>query len=134
MTTIILSTIIFLYGKCYASLFAGLVVHFALKFNSNKELHSVANEKLTFGRFFSDSLSSHVINIACSFLWMLVLPDVIKALPKINGSESYANIAHIAMCFVMGVFNSYIVLYFADRAKKKIMAVIDEKTNTADGK
>lgn len=134
MNTIMLMALAILYAKCFIAVLLGLVIHTGTKFQEVKQLHVKANESYGPGLFFKTTIVSQIINIASVLIWMLVLPDVIKAVPTINGSVVIANIAHILGCAVIGWANSSIVLKLFGSGTKYIMDQIDKKTNIADGK
>lgn len=129
-----MNPIIILYLKCLTALILGLVIHTGTKFNEVKVLHSTANETLTFKSFIKSALMSHIINLTSALLWLLVLPDLIRAVPTIKDSVYIANIAHIGMCALVGYANSSIILKIFGAGTKYVMDVIDKKTNIADGK
>lgn len=129
-----MNPIIILYVKCFLALALGLTVYTATKFNEVKQLHTTANETLTFKNFLKATIASQIISWACVILWMLFLPDLIREYPKIRDSVYLANIAHIAGCALIGWGNSSIVLKVFGSGTKYVTDVIDKKTNIADGK
>lgn len=129
-----MNPLVILYAKCFLALAFGLVIYTGLKFNEVKELHKNANEQLTFKDWLKTTLVSHIINLACVAMWMLLLPDLVKQFPAIQGSVYYANLAHIAGCALVGWGNSSVILKLFGAGTKYVMTVIDKKTNIADGK
>lgn len=129
-----LAFILILYLKCFAAVLLGLVIHTGMKFEEIRKLHVTANEPFTFKAFLRKAIVSHIINLSCVLLWMIMLPDVIKAFPVINGSEFIANLVHIFGCALIGWANSSIVLKLFGAGTKYVMDTIDKKTNIADGK
>jgi hypothetical protein len=123
-----------LYLKCFAAVLLGLTIHTGTKYNEVKALHTTANEAFTFKDFLKNAIASHIINLSCVLLWMIVLPDLIKAFPKIKDSEYLANIVHIAGCALIGWANSSIILKIFGAGTKYVMDTIDKKTNIADAK
>lgn len=123
-----------LYVRCYFAVFLGFTAHILKTFGEDKKLHKASNEKLTMGNFIVDNLPSHIYNVICALIWVIILPYIIKEIKVINGSENLAAIVHIFICFVVAYFNSSLVMYAANRTKDKIIKVIDVKTNIADDK
>jgi hypothetical protein len=121
-----------LYGKCLIAVTLGLVIHTASKFQELYKLHVTANEPLTLSEFLRMTIVSHVINVACVAMWMLALPDFIRAMPTIYGSEFAANVVHIFICGTVGYANSSIILKVFGSGKRYILTKIDQKTNVAD--
>lgn len=124
-----------LYLKCFAAMMIGLAVHTITKFNEAKELFDKGNvEELTFSTFLKKKMSSHILNVICSSLWLLILPYAVKQYPTVNDSEYLAAIVHILICAIAGWGGSSIALKFFGTGTKYAMDVIDKKTNIADGK
>lgn len=114
--------LLILYSKCFAVVALGLFAHTGMKFNSTKNLHTVSNEKFTFGIFLKSDVIAHLVNIACCLIWMLMIADVIKAYPKLP------TFVWIASSALIGIGNSSLVFYFFGAAQRKVMKIIDEKT------
>jgi hypothetical protein len=127
--------VIVLYFKCLAALFIGLAIHTISKYLEAAEIHNVGNVgDLHFREFIMKKPLAHILNVLCSLLWLIFLPDVIKAYPEIKGSVYLANILHIAICAIAGWANSSIILKALGTGTKYALDVIDKKTNIADSK
>jgi len=134
----ILSTIVsVLFLKCFGGLIIGFAIHTLIKYNEATELFikgNIQDEKLTLIGYLKKKPWSHGLNLICVLSWLLFLPDIIESVPLIKGSQAYANIVHIAGCFVIGYANSSLILKALGTGTKYAMDVIDKKTNIADGK
>ncbi len=105
----------------------GILFHlFAIKLPSVKKRAHVANHHFSFAEYFKDDW----IGLAASFLglavWILCYDELIGYRPEV------ARVAKFFFFFI-GVTNNSIVLALVSKATSKVMAVIDIKTNIADG-
>lgn len=120
-------TLIMLYAKCFAAVWIGFIIHTLSKYTTNRDLAIKANSLYPFGQFLKDAWPSHTINMLCVCLWMIAFGEFLKAYPD------FPWYMWIIISAIVGWGNSSIVLKLFGSGTGKILKIIDEKTNIADG-
>jgi len=113
---------------CLIAAEVAFIIHSLIKADSLKKDFEKANIPFKFGR---DYLGKDFLGITASFLtpflWLLMFGEVAAKYPAIEG---YA----ICTFALIGGTGSYFFQLFLSRSKKYFRAVIDAKSNIADGK
>jgi hypothetical protein len=120
--------IVIFYLKSYFAVWIGLFIHTGVEYNKTKSLFTKSNEAFTFKNFLTENAIGHLINASCCVLWMLIFRDIVNDHPNVKPW------IWILASAAMGALNSIVWLYFFNAAGKRIMKIIDQKTNIADGK
>lgn len=106
---------------------AGVLFHCLLKLNTLLKNARAAN--INFSAL-NDYWKRDVIGISLSFLsvgvWYLIFGEIGTKYPALIGFR-------ITSFFVMGAMGSYVLQLLLNTAQKKINAVVDTKSNEADG-
>lgn len=111
-------------------LFAGLLgilFQVLVKMNSLKNEFETANEIFSAKKFFQRDYLSIALSLVAVIIAATVLNEVLKYKPEV---------ANWVKCFfvMVGALGSWALQLFFGKSKKYIRAIIDEKTNIADGK
>lgn len=116
-----------MYVLCAVAAFTGMLLHvFAIKIPSAKTRATAANIKFYVKDYFQSEWPAIAANIACIVIGLLIVGEAIKYKPEIQGYI-------ITLSAFYGFTGSTLLLAIFGQVSKKINAVVDVKTNTADG-
>lgn len=115
-----------IYFKCLVACLLGNICHAAVTFIKLYREYKTANERYTFLQFLKDEKAVLAVNGVLSFA-LVYLADEFVA-----GSDFIMNKVKILFFFV-GITGSWLALTIRSVGKKRIQAIIDRKTNIADG-
>lgn len=105
----------------------GVTIHCVLKCNSLLNDARAANIEFKWVRdYMGKDYLGIILSLLALVVWYLIFAEVVASYPKLS---AFTRISYVTI----GWFGSYIIQTIASRAKRKIRAVVDEKTNIADG-
>lgn len=113
--------------KCVVACLIGNICHVAWKFHGLYVDHKKANEHYSFGQFLKDDKVPLIVDLILSFALVYVADEFIV------DNEWIMNKIKIVFLFI-GFTGSYITMQLMSVGTKKFRAMIDEKSNIADGK
>lgn len=114
-------TLILDYFRWFAALMVGFTIHNSLKFDSLRQIAKKINEEYTLKRFLIDEVPSHITNLACCILWMLVLQDLIN----LTKETDWVRYAITLMSATVGYANSSLVIKVLGRTQKAMLTKAD---------
>jgi len=107
--------------------FLGLLFSVVYKFLRISQRAQTANEKKSFKQYLSEDWASIALSFITLFICLVIIPDAINYYPKIN--------LFLGVVFVLAGFGgANTMAAILSRADKKVMKIIDQKTDVADGK
>ena len=104
----------------------GVLLQILLKIKDLKTKYDVANINFVFAKYLRDDWPAIAGSFATVILAVLILPEIQAVKPEAM------KFARIGFAFI-GFTGSSVVQMFFSATSKKILAVIDLKTNIADG-
>lgn len=105
----------------------GVIFDCCLKANSLKRKASIGNVPFTVKNYLSEDIISIILSFVSVVIWLLLFGEVATRFAQI---ENFQRVTFV----LMGGFGSHIIQYFFSVAEKKIMNIIDQKTDIADNK
>jgi hypothetical protein len=106
--------------------FLGVLLQVTLKINSLKKSAAAANMDFVFLKYLRDDWPTIAGSFISVFLLALFLPEIVAIKPEA------LHFARLGFAFI-GFTGSSVILMLFSATSKKILAVIDLKTNIADG-
>lgn len=114
-----------LYIKCFIACVIGNLIHICFKIYGLSKDYRKANMKFSLGNYFKDDGFALLFDFAAS-AGLVYAADEWLHDPIILGKIKTAFI-------IVGFTGSYVILFFASKAKRRFRETVDEKTNKADG-
>jgi len=105
---------------------AGVLFHSVVKYDSLQKTARAANVPFGVKNYLKEDAASLVASLLSVGIWLLVFAEAVDKYTALTG---WARLSFV----LMGAIGSYLIQYFFSQAQKRIMSVIDEKTNKADG-
>jgi len=111
--------------ECLGCGLVGIIFHTMLKIRSLRKRSIKANLSFSFKDYFIEDWFSILISVAAVFIFVLILPELIAYRP---GLQNWTVLLFISV----GWMGSSILQAFFSKTEKRLLEVIDIKTNIAD--
>lgn len=109
------------YLRWFAALMVGFTIHNSLKFDTLKKMKGKEGQTYSIHQYLVDEAPSHITNLACCFLWMLVLQDLLN----LTRESDWVRYAITLMSATVGYANSSLVLKILGRTQKAMLTKAD---------
>ena len=105
----------------------GLLFSIVYKYVRINQRAKTANEKVSFKQYLSDDWGGMILNLLGVFIILVIIPDAINYNPKVG--------LFLSALFVLAGFGGgNIVATALSKSDKRVMKIIDRKTDVADDK
>ncbi len=105
----------------------GVLFDCCLKANSLKNKARVGNVSFTVMTYLKDDVISILLSFVSVLIWLMLFGEVAGRYPQVENFQRGTFV-------LMGGFGSHVIQYFFSVAEKRIMSIIDKKTDIADNK